>query len=338
MKAGIAHNGRTFLAALTAALLVASMVFLLADPAARASHEPPDDTYTSSAGDGSNEADFWETRFGLAEGSCTKLNLSGEAAFVMPDPPSGEEWFALVVKQGSGDPDNFIYLNPVAGHSYPSTGSNAPGYSHLIVCSVPETTTTTTAPPTTTTVPPTTTTVPPTTTTVPPTTTTTVPATTTTVPATTTTTVESTTTTVESTTTTIGSSVGAAILVTVTGVCVEDGEDGVGRITVTMSVAGGADVVIRDSDGDVVGSLSADGTITVPEGAVYTWVATPNEGFEFPAGADDSGSITIETCSDPAVLPFTGLYADEMAALGIILLMVGGLTLLTSRTRRARES
>lgn len=133
---------------MTAAMVVASI--LLVGLAAQADHTPPDATYTSTPGDGSNEGPFWDGYFNLAFGSCRKINESAGSAFVMPDPPSGEVWYALVVKQGSpssnNGPDNFIYLNPVAGHSYPSIGNQAPGYSHLIVCSVPEpqdTTTTT---------------------------------------------------------------------------------------------------------------------------------------------------------------------------------------------------
>lgn len=147
MQAGTALIGRRLLAAFVAVMLMASVMLLFADTAAQASHEPPDDDYTSSPGDGSNEAGFWDTFFGLTSGSCEKLTQSGSSAFVMPAEPDGEDWYALVVKQGSPSsndgPDNFIYLDPVAGHSYPSAGNQAPGFSHLIVCSVPETTDTT---------------------------------------------------------------------------------------------------------------------------------------------------------------------------------------------------
>jgi hypothetical protein len=130
----------------------------------------------------------------------------------------------------------------------------------------------------------------------------------------------------------------ASIVVTVGSVCDLVGDEGVGRITVTMSVAGGADVVVRNSDGDVVGTLSGDGTIQVPEGDVYTWAATPNPGFEFPAGFDSTGSVTVETCSNPAELPFTGLHSDEVAALGILMLIVGGFALLTSSRSKPEQS
>lgn len=123
----------------------------------------------------------------------------------------------------------------------------------------------------------------------------------------------------------------ASILVTVSGDCeVVEGE-GVGRIALTMSVAGGAEVVIRDSSGDVVDTLSADGTITVPDGDTYTWEAIANEGFEFPAGFDDTGSLTIDTCSGPEVLPFTGHRTEDLAVVGLVMLLAGGISLLISR-------
>lgn len=117
--------------------------------------------------------------------------------------------------------------------------------------------------------------------------------------------------------------VGASIVVTVAGTCVLDGDDGSGVISVNVSVDGGATVVVSDSDGEIVGTFSQDGSVTVPEGAVYSWLATPNDGFEFPAGSVSSGSVTIETCSNPDVLPFTGVYADQLATFGFILLAAG---------------
>jgi LPXTG-motif cell wall-anchored protein len=113
---------------------------------------------------------------------------------------------------------------------------------------------------------------------------------------------------------------------------------------VTISVAGGATVVIRDADGDVVGTFTEDGSVTVPEGATYTWAATPNEGFEFPSGAETSGSITIETCStttDPPdevesdELPLTGVNSGMLAAIAALLIASGMIVL---HTRRSEES
>ena len=119
---------RKFSGAIVAALLVA-----IAPLTVMGSHVPPDSTEPQSPE--SNDASYWEQ-----EGwTCTKINESAETAFVMPSPPDGQTWVLLVVKQGT---TNYIYSNPIAGHSYPSTGKNSPGYSHLIVCSTQTTTTT----------------------------------------------------------------------------------------------------------------------------------------------------------------------------------------------------
>lgn len=124
----------------------------------------------------------------------------------------------------------------------------------------------------------------------------------------------------------------ASILVTVDSFC----EDADGFVDIDLSVAGGATVVVSDSDGDVMGTLTADGTITVPEGATYTWVATPSEGFEFPPGFAASGTITIENCSDPETLPFTGLDLDVAAAFAAAFLGAG-ITVLVSQWRREEQ-
>lgn len=119
---------RRIYAAIVSLLLVATLPMTVF-----ADHEPPDSTLPQSPD--SNSASFWEQ-----EGwTCTKLDIAADTAFVMPDAPDGQVWVLLVVKQGR---TNFIYNDPVPGHTYPSTGQNAPGYSHIIVCSAISTTTT----------------------------------------------------------------------------------------------------------------------------------------------------------------------------------------------------
>ena len=59
----------------------------------------------------------------------------------MPAEPDGRDWVLVVIKQGIV---NYVYYDPAAGHTYPSAGPNAPGFSHVIVCSVEEQVTTTT--------------------------------------------------------------------------------------------------------------------------------------------------------------------------------------------------
>ena len=142
------------MALVVTAVLVLSVMFLLADPAAQANHVQPDELVPQSPA--ANNASFWETyladKRGIDNASCDKIDEAEDSAFIMPGAPNGETWVLLVVKQAT---TNYVYYDPIGGHSYPSTGSQAPGYSHLIVCSVPETTTTT-VPETTSTVPETT--------------------------------------------------------------------------------------------------------------------------------------------------------------------------------------
>jgi LPXTG-motif cell wall-anchored protein len=160
MQAGIAQKGRKTLAMSTVAVLVLSLMFLLADPAARADHVQPDDVVPHSAE--ANQAPFWETYLvdvrEINDASCDKIDESGGSAFVMPAAANGETWVLLVVKQAT---TNFVYYDPIGGHPYPSAGETGPGFSHLIVCSV--VTPTTTSVPVTTTVLETTTSVPETT-------------------------------------------------------------------------------------------------------------------------------------------------------------------------------
>ena len=136
--------------ALIAVSAVIFAMLALTTGAAFADHEPPDDTYESVGGDGSNEGDFWETYLaverGINDATCWKYTeVQSSEAFEMPAEPDGEDWVLLVVKQAT---TNYIYYDPVVGHSYPSTGDQSPGYSHIIVCSVdePDETTTTTVP------------------------------------------------------------------------------------------------------------------------------------------------------------------------------------------------
>ncbi len=192
------NRWRSVLGGFTVALtLVTVMVPLVAG----ADHLPPNDLEPGGPGAAeANDTPFWvdyldEVR-DIEDASCSKINQAGDTAFVMPAEPAGRDWVLVVIKQGIV---NYVYYDPAAGHSYPSVGPNAPGFSHVIVCSVAEQVTTTTEEDTTTTTVDDTTT-----TTVDDTTTTTVDdTTTTTVDDTTTTTVDdTTTTTVDDTTTT----------------------------------------------------------------------------------------------------------------------------------------
>ncbi|HET9259222.1 MAG TPA: hypothetical protein VFP42_03755 [Acidimicrobiia bacterium] len=206
VQAGTALLGRRLLAAFVAVMLMASVMLLFSGSPAQADHVDPDDIVANDGPAGTNDAPYWETYLaterGITDGTCSKINSASDDAWVMPAEPAGEDWVLLVVKQGD---TNYVFYDPVAGHTYPSEGPNAPGHSHIIVCSAPEPEETTT-------------------TTVEDTTTTSVEDTTTTsVEDTTTTTVEdTTTTTVEDTTTSIEDEVLDTTITTAPSTTIED--------------------------------------------------------------------------------------------------------------------
>ena len=144
------NRWRSVLAGITVALtLVTVMVPLVAG----ANHLPPNDLEPGGPGAAAaNDTPYWVEYLDdvrdIEDASCTKINASAGTAFVMPPEPVGRDWVLVVIKQGIV---NYVYYDPAAGHSYPSLGPNAPGYSHVIVCSVAEQVTTTTAGETTTT-------------------------------------------------------------------------------------------------------------------------------------------------------------------------------------------
>ena len=151
--AGIALVGRRLLAAFVAAMLVASVMFLLAETPARANHFVPDDIVPQEQG--SNQVVYWEdylADLGIEDATCEKVDEAGDEAYELGQPPAGQVWVMLVVKQATM---NYVYLDPVPNHEYPSTGDQSPGFSHAIECYGPEpdeTTTTTVEDITTTTV------------------------------------------------------------------------------------------------------------------------------------------------------------------------------------------
>ena len=111
----------------------------------------------------------------------------------------------------------------------------------------------------------------------------------------------------------------ASIVVTVAGACATGGGGGV--IDVTVSVADGAVVRVANSSGTTLATFTDDGSVRVGDNATYAWTASPNEGFEFPAGAATSGSVTIETCVEE--LPFTGFDFGHIAVVAMTLLAAG---------------
>jgi len=353
MQAGTAHIGRTILAALTAAVLVMSMMFVLANPA-EASHVTPTEipgNENCNAATGLTEVLRLEDAE-LADGTYAFDVGTGSVTIDIEDDLTSFDWTstdpiaAIFVKGGNSG--NLYDYRP--GGATSDTGLTAPlgpmgqaaQISHITFC-IPDTatTTTTTEDTTTTSVDDSTTTTvdDSTTTTVDDSTTTTVDdSTTTTVDDSTTTTVDedTTSTTVEDTTTTITDEVLALVFVTVDGECVVDDDKGNGVITVTVSIDDAATVVIRDGDGDVVATVTQDAVLTVPEGDTYTWEATPADDFEFAEDFVSSGEVDIEECTptevkDLEVLPFTGIETEALAMIAAVLSAIGLLVILATR-------
>jgi hypothetical protein len=340
MQAGSAQIGRTILAAVTAAVLVASMAVLIANPADASGDGSPAACETGVQAGGSQEVRTYTAPSGkIVEGVCIK---SGSQQF------GGAKHSGVL---GNGTHDGGCYEVSGVGTqtvTITNVGGYCQGLSHVDVILGDQTTTTSSQPTTTSTTEATTSTSAPTTTstseatttsTSAPTTTSTSEATTTTTEATTTTTEATTTTTEESTTSTepeVPSQVGALVFVTVEGICEVDGVKGEGKISISVSVDDAATVVVRNSNGSVVANVSSDAVITVPEGATYTWEATPNEGFEFAEDFVSSDEVEIETCTkdevkDLEVLPFTGIETDSLAAIAAVLSAIGLLVLLAVR-------
>jgi len=317
MQAGNAQIGRTILAALTAAVLVMSMVFLLANPA-NATHvdpEPVGGNANCSTLTGLVEL----TRFDpVPDGETTQDGVTIDVYDdgTVFDWSSTVDIEAVFVKGGAGGGGNLYIYDPAETsdtglHALTNNQGQLAELSHITFCVPDPATTTTTAPTTTTTAPTTTTTAPTTTTTVP-----------------------------EETTTTVPDEVRALVFVTVEGECVVDDGKGEGEITVTVSVDDAATIVLRDGDGDVVATVTADTVVTVPEDDTYTWEATPNEGFEFATDFVSSDEVEIETCTpdevkDLEVLPFTGAETEALAVIAAVLSAIGLLVILA--TRRVEE-
>jgi hypothetical protein len=87
-----------------------------------------------------NAATFWESFLnehdGITGAECTKDETSSDSNFV-----ADADYRLVVIKQGSGDLANKLYWDVESGDELPPA-QNAPGWSHVIACTVPVTTTT----------------------------------------------------------------------------------------------------------------------------------------------------------------------------------------------------
>ncbi len=159
------RRGGRGLAVILGTVIMVAGAFGLATSAVAASMTAPTAVGAANGVDPEqNKASYWVDYFtqqGYQDVKCTKYEPVS-TPYVLGDAPEGRTWLAIIVKAGAGDDANWVKTNPAPGpYSHPSGKDN----SHVIVCSVPKEThtTTTTTPPTTSTTPPTTSTTPPTT-------------------------------------------------------------------------------------------------------------------------------------------------------------------------------
>lgn len=95
----------------------------------------------ATAAAGPNDPDYWET---LANETCTKTDEGAESGgFTVPAAPDGAVWSKLILKKGSGNigVENQVFNDPVPGQTYTWQGFNDQqdgGWSHYILCQVPE--------------------------------------------------------------------------------------------------------------------------------------------------------------------------------------------------------
>jgi hypothetical protein len=122
-----ARRAATFLAAL-GALVMSSGVALMV-------------TATPAHATDTNQASDWVT---LPGEQCEKTDVSAESGgYTVPAEPEGRDWSKLIIKKGSGNigVENQVFNNPVAGQTYTWQGFDDKqdgGWSHTILCSVPE--------------------------------------------------------------------------------------------------------------------------------------------------------------------------------------------------------
>jgi hypothetical protein len=153
-------RGGRGLAVLIGTIAMIAGAFGLATSAVAASLSAPHAVVAANGVDPElNKASYWVDYFtqqGKADVKCTKYEPVS-TPYILGDAPEGRTWLAIIIKAGAGDDANEVIMNPEPGEYSHASGKDN---SHVIVCSIPHQTQTTT-PPHTTTTPPHTTTKPP---------------------------------------------------------------------------------------------------------------------------------------------------------------------------------
>ena len=165
------RKGGRGLAVIIGTVIMLAGAFGLATSAVAASMTAPSAVGAANGVDPElNKPSYWVDYFtqqGYEDVQCTKYEPVS-TPYILGDAPEGRTWLAIIIKAGAGDDANEVIMNPKPGEYSHASGKDN---SHVIVCSIPHQTQTTT-PPHTTTTPPHTTTTPPNDTTTPPHTTT----------------------------------------------------------------------------------------------------------------------------------------------------------------------
>lgn len=95
----------------------------------------------AAADGGPNDAPYWQQ---LPGELCEKIDAGAEeGGYTVPAEPEGRDWSKLILKKGSGNigEENQVFHDPVAGETYTWQGFDDKqdgGWSHSILCSVPE--------------------------------------------------------------------------------------------------------------------------------------------------------------------------------------------------------
>jgi hypothetical protein len=150
MTRTIRNRGRRGLAVLIGTVAMVAGAFGLATSAVGATLTAPSAVVAANGVDPElNKPSYWVdyfTKQGYEDVECTKYEPVS-TPYILGDPPEGRMWLAIVIKAGAGNDANEVIMNPKPGEYSHASGKDN---SHVIVCSVPEKTHTTTTSTTTT--------------------------------------------------------------------------------------------------------------------------------------------------------------------------------------------
>ncbi len=137
-------TGGRGLAVIIGTIIMVAGAFGLATSAVAASMTAPSAVGAANGVDPElNKASYWVDNFtqqDYEDVKCTKYEPVS-TPYILGDAPEGRMWLAIIIKAGAGDDANQVIMNPKPG---PYSHSSGKDNSHVIVCSVPKKTYTTT--------------------------------------------------------------------------------------------------------------------------------------------------------------------------------------------------